>query len=78
MLWSLNELHHVTLDVLMAPYRENDIFGFLGFGMQIDGEQNTVSTVGITVFAATLGSSGIYVVKRMNMQNDQRLHQEVI
>ena len=62
----------------MAPYRENDIFGYLGFGMQIDGEQNTESTVGITVFAATLGSSGIYVVKRMNMQNDQRLHQEVI
>ena len=62
----------------MAPYRENDIFGFLGFGMQIDGEQNMVSTVGIAVFAAALGSSGIYVVKRMNMQNDQRLHQEVI
>ena len=37
-------LHHVTLDVLVAPWRENDIFGFLGFGMQIEGGQNTVST----------------------------------
>ena len=37
-------LHHVTLDVLVAPWRENDIFGFSGFGMQIEGGQNTVST----------------------------------
>lgn len=37
-----------------------------------------MGAVGITVFAATSGSSGISVVKRMNMQNDLSLHQEVM
>ena len=26
----LNELHHVILDVLVAPYGENNIFAFFG------------------------------------------------
>ena len=44
MLWCLNGLHHVILDALLDPLRENDIFGFLGSGTQIKGGQNTVST----------------------------------
>ena len=30
MLSCLNELHHVILDVLTDPWRENNIFGFFG------------------------------------------------
>ena len=37
-----------------------------------------MGAVGITVPAAASSSLGISVFKRMNMQNDQRLHQEVI
>jgi len=29
-LWCSNELHHVILDVLVAPWKENNIFGFFG------------------------------------------------
>ena len=34
-----------------------------------------MGAVGIAMSAAVLGSSGISVVKGINMQNDQRLHQ---
>ena len=33
-----------------------------------------MGAVGIAMSAAVLGSSGISVVKGINMQNDQRLH----
>ena len=38
-----NGLCHVILDVLTAPWRENNIFRFFGSGMQIKGGQNMVS-----------------------------------
>ena len=36
-----------------------------------------IRAIGIMVSTAVLGFFGISVIKRMNMQNDQRLHQEV-
>ena len=44
MLQCPNELSPIILDVLAAPWKETNIFVFLGFGMQIKGRQNTVST----------------------------------
>ena len=44
MLQCPNELSPIILDVLAAPWKENNIFVFLGFGMQIKGRQNIVST----------------------------------
>ena len=44
MLWCSNKLRYVILDVLTAPWRENNIFGFSGSSKQIEGKQNTVST----------------------------------
>ena len=41
-------------------------------------KQGKSGPVGITMFAAASGSSRISMAKGMNMQNDQRLHQEVI
>ena len=44
-----NGLCHIFLDVLMASWREKNIFGFLGFGTQIEGRQNMVSTLTKTI-----------------------------
>ena len=48
MLQCLNGLHHVILDILTAPWRENNIFRFFEFGMQIEGGQNMISTKRLT------------------------------
>ena len=37
-------LCHVILDVLVAPWRENNILDFSRSSMKIESEQNTVST----------------------------------
>ena len=45
MLRCLNGLHRVILDVLVALWKENNILNFSGSSMQIEGGQNTVSTL---------------------------------
>ena len=46
MLRCSNGLRHVILNVLTAPWGENNIFGFFGVVTQIEGKQNMVSTLG--------------------------------
>ena len=59
MLWCLNGLCHVILDVLAAPWRENNIFGFSVSGTQIKGGQNTVSTTALSLYDISSAMRGV-------------------
>ena len=59
MLQCLNRLRHIVLHVLVTSWRENDVLDFRGFGTQINGGQNAVSTVALYLFDISSAMRGV-------------------